>query len=144
MDDSKILIQMPGTGVMIDYANQRERTQSLQLARSRQQIAERTGYIPAWEELGEAEHEGAALEARNWLRAAYECGLITEPAVTEWGIRYPLGIPGERVRSIGRPGEKLARSLLAEYRDLYETTAKLVYRETGDWKDAPETEDGDA
>lgn len=77
-DGGKILIQLPGSGVVVDYANQRERDQSLLLAQSRQRIAERTGYIPPWDELGEDDQETAVLEARNWLRAAVECGLIRE------------------------------------------------------------------
>lgn len=68
--DGKILIRLPGTGVVVDYANQRERDLSLKLAEARQRQAERTGYIPAWEQLTEEEREGSALEARNWLRAA--------------------------------------------------------------------------
>jgi len=67
--DGKILIQMPGTGVVVEYADQRERGQSVKLAQARQYLAERTGYIPAWADLGEYDREAAALEARNWLRA---------------------------------------------------------------------------
>jgi len=67
--DGKILIQMPGTGVVVEYADQRERGQSVKLAQARQYLAERTGYIPGWDELGEGDRETAALEARNWLRA---------------------------------------------------------------------------
>lgn len=76
LSNGKILIQFPGSGVVVDYASQRERDQSLLLAQSRQRIAERTGYIPSWDELGEDDQETAVLEARNWLRAAVECGLI--------------------------------------------------------------------
>jgi len=77
-DDSKILIRLPGTGVVVDYASQRERDQSLRLAQARQRIAERTGYIPPWDELDGNDQETAVLEARNWLRAAVECGLTGE------------------------------------------------------------------
>jgi len=77
-DDGKVRISLPGTGVVVEYASQRERDQSVKLAQARQRIAERTGYIPAWGELGEDDQEKAALEARNWLRAAVECGLIGE------------------------------------------------------------------
>jgi len=77
-DDGKILIRLPDSGVIVEYANQRERERSVLLAQARQWIAERTGYIPAWGELGEDDRETAALEARNWLRAAVECGLIPE------------------------------------------------------------------
>ena len=76
--DGKVRVSLPGTGVVVEYANQRERDQSVRLAQARQWIAERTGYIPAWDELGEDDRETAALEARNWLRAAVECGLISE------------------------------------------------------------------
>jgi len=74
--DGKVRIRLLTTGVVVDYASQRERDQSLLLAQARQQIAERTGYIPGWDELGTEDQETAALEARNWLRAAVECGLI--------------------------------------------------------------------
>ena len=76
--DGKILISLPGTGVVVEYASQRERDQSVRLAQARQRIAECTGYIPGWAELGEEDQETAILEARNWLRAAVECGLIGE------------------------------------------------------------------
>jgi hypothetical protein len=77
-DDGKVRVRLPGTGVIVEYASQRERGQSLLLAQARQRIAERTGYIPGWGELNEEDQETAALEARNWLRAAVECGLIRE------------------------------------------------------------------
>jgi hypothetical protein len=83
--NGKILIQLPGSGVVVDYASQRERDQSLLLAQSRQRIAERAGYIPSWDELGEDDRETAVLEARNWLRAATECGLIAVRAQLEDG-----------------------------------------------------------
>jgi hypothetical protein len=67
--DGKILVTLPGSGVVVEYADQRERGQSVRLAQARQWIAQRTGYIPAWDELGEGDRETAALEARNWLRA---------------------------------------------------------------------------
>jgi hypothetical protein len=76
--DGKILISLPGTGVVVEYASQCERDQSALLAQARQRIAERTGYIPGWDELGTEDQETAILEARNWLRAAVECGLIGE------------------------------------------------------------------
>jgi hypothetical protein len=78
-DDGKVRIRLLTTGVVVDYASQRERDRSLLLAQARQRIAERTGCIPGWDELGTEDQETAALEARNWLRAAVECGLITEP-----------------------------------------------------------------
>ena len=77
-DSGKILIKLPGIGVVVDYADQCERDQSIKLAQARQRLAERTGYIPAWDELGEGDRETAALEARNWLRAAIECGLADD------------------------------------------------------------------
>jgi hypothetical protein len=76
MTDERIFIPMPGTGVTIDYADQRERDQSARLAESRQGIGERAGFAPAWSELSEKERENAILEARNWLRAAAEAGLL--------------------------------------------------------------------
>ena len=98
--DGKILISLPGTGVVVEYASQRERDQSALLAQARQRIAERTGYIPSWDQLCDADQETAILEARNWLRAAVECGLTGESAVTEWGVRYPgpAGAPGHLQR----------------------------------------------
>ena len=75
-DDGKVRIRLLTTGVVVSYASQRERDQSLRLAQARQRIAERAGYIPGWDELGTEDQETAALEARNWLRAAVECGLI--------------------------------------------------------------------
>jgi protein subunit release factor B len=77
-DHGKVRVTLLTTGVVVDYESQQERDQSLLLAQARQRIAERTGYIPGWDELGEEDQEKAALEARNWLRAAAECGLITE------------------------------------------------------------------
>lgn len=75
-DDGKVLVHLLTSGVTIEYASRQERDQSLRLAQARQRIAERTGYIPGWGELGEEDQETAVLEARNWLRAAVECGLI--------------------------------------------------------------------
>ena len=76
--DDKILIRLPETGVVVDYASQLERDRSVSLAQARQQIAERTGYIPPWDELAEGDQELAILEARNWLRAAILCGLVSD------------------------------------------------------------------
>lgn len=67
--DGKILVTLPGIGVVVEYASQRERDQSVKLAQARQYLAERTGYIPAWDGLADGDRETAAAEARNWLRA---------------------------------------------------------------------------
>jgi hypothetical protein len=77
-DDGKARIRLLTAGVVVSYASQRERDRSLRLAQARQRIAERTGYIPGWDQLGTEDQETAILEARNWLRAAVECGLIAE------------------------------------------------------------------
>ncbi len=45
-DNGKILIRTPGSGVVVEYASQREREQSVKLAQARQYLAERTGYAP--------------------------------------------------------------------------------------------------
>jgi hypothetical protein len=78
--DSEIRIRLPGTGVVATYVSQQERDRSVRLAEARQEIAERTGYIPAWGELAEGDRELAIMEARNWLRAAILCGLIGKDA----------------------------------------------------------------
>jgi hypothetical protein len=104
--DGKILIRMPGSGVVIGYASQRERDQSVRLAQARQEIAHhRTGYIPAWDELGRAEQEDAALEARNWLRAAVLCGLVPEDGGVPAPLP-PLKAPAPVVRILGVAGRK--------------------------------------
>ena len=71
----EVRIQMPASSVIVTYASQGERDRSLRLAEARQEIAERTGYIPPWAELAEGDREMATLEARNWLRAALRCGI---------------------------------------------------------------------
>jgi hypothetical protein len=76
--DGKVVIRMLTHGVTVEYASKLELEQSVRLARARQRIAERTGYIPGWDALGTEDQETAILEARNWLRAAVECGLIRE------------------------------------------------------------------
>lgn len=68
-----IRVQLPGTGVMATYASQQERDRSLLLAKARREVAGVT--CPAWTELSEGDREVAALEARNWLRAALGAGL---------------------------------------------------------------------
>jgi hypothetical protein len=75
--EGEILIRIPGSSAVIDYASQAERDRSLRLAEARQELAHGgVGYVPPWAELTEAEREKSALEARNWLRAAVACGLI--------------------------------------------------------------------
>lgn len=73
---AEVRIQLPDSAVMVTYASQWERDASLRLAESRQALAERTGYIPAWSDLDEGDREMAALEARNWLRAAAASQMI--------------------------------------------------------------------
>lgn len=74
----EVKIRMPGSAVIVTYASRVERDRSLLLAEARQKIAEATGYIPAWAELADDDRETAALEARDWVRAAVACGLIPE------------------------------------------------------------------
>ena len=76
--DGKVVIRMLTHGVTVEYASRLERDQSVRLAQACQRTAERTGYIPGWDALGTEDQETAILEARNWLRAAVECGLIRE------------------------------------------------------------------
>ena len=72
---TEVRIKLPGSAVIVTYASQCERDRSLRLAEARQEIAERTGYIPPWEDLADGDREMAVLEARNWLRAAVRCGI---------------------------------------------------------------------
>ena len=76
-DSGEVLVQMPGSAVMISYASQCERDRSLRLAQARQELAERRAGLPGWVVLTDAECEDATLEARNWLRAGEAAGLIT-------------------------------------------------------------------
>src|SRR5690348_617935 len=99
--DGKILIKLPGSGVVIGYASQGERDQSVRLAQARQEIAHRTGYIPAWDELGQAGQEDATLEARNWLRAAVLCGL------GPGGDGHPAPPPPARITEDACPESKM-------------------------------------
>jgi hypothetical protein len=71
----EVRIQLPGSAVIVTYDSQCERDRSLQLAKARQEIAGWAGYIPPWAELAGGDREMAALEARNWLRAAVRCGI---------------------------------------------------------------------
>lgn len=81
---------------------------------------------------------------RGIIRRAFEAGKAAGPdgAVTEWGIRYPVGHPEERVRNLGEDGEEVARLLFRDYRRSYGDKAALVHREIGPWKEAPEGETG--
>jgi hypothetical protein len=81
----EVRVRMPGSAVMVDYASQCERDRSLRLAEARQQIAAEGCFLPTWAELAEAERELAALEARNWLRAAQRSGLAAPCAVHDGG-----------------------------------------------------------
>jgi hypothetical protein len=50
---------------------------ALRLAKARQWIAHQgTGYIPPWDGLTPVEQEQAETEARHWLRAAYNTGVL--------------------------------------------------------------------
>jgi hypothetical protein len=54
---------------------------ALRLARGRQWLAhEGNGYIPEWDGLRPDEQEQAVIEARRWLRAAYNVGITIVPA----------------------------------------------------------------
>jgi len=70
MNEREIRVPVPGSGVLIDYASQAERDRSLWLAERRQELAHRGCLVPPWSALTGAEWELAAVEARNWLRAA--------------------------------------------------------------------------
>jgi hypothetical protein len=72
---AEVRIQLPCSAVIVTYASQCERDRSLQLAEARQDLAEKTGYIPPWADLADGDRELSALEARNWLRAAVRCGI---------------------------------------------------------------------
>jgi hypothetical protein len=73
---AEILICLPGSNVIVDYADQAERDGSLRLAEARQQIAHEGVIAPTWAELTDYEREMATLEARSWLRAAARAGLL--------------------------------------------------------------------
>ena len=64
------------TGYIFTYADETEREQSRRLAEARQQIAHE-GACPAWDELTDDERNISMVEARNYLRAAKRCGLMT-------------------------------------------------------------------
>jgi hypothetical protein len=80
---SEVRIPVPGSGILIDYASRDERERSLRLAQARQQIAHDGCFLPSWAELTDAEQEIAAVEARNWLRAAVNACLVTVAAGRE-------------------------------------------------------------
>jgi hypothetical protein len=75
-DSGEVLVQMPGSAVMVMYATQCERDRSLRLAQACQDLAERGAGLPGWATLDDAERENTALEARNWLRVGEATGLI--------------------------------------------------------------------
>ncbi len=70
MNEREIRVPVPGSGVLTDYASPEERDRSLWLAERRQELAHRGCLLPPWPALTGAERELAAVEARNWLRAA--------------------------------------------------------------------------
>lgn len=76
--DGTVWIWLPGSNVRVDYASQLERDRSLRLAEARQEIAEQGVLVLGWDDLPAREREMAALEARNWVRAAVLCELIPE------------------------------------------------------------------
>ena len=80
----EIRVQLPGSNVIIDYASEQERADSLRLAAARQQIAVEGVFAPAWQEITGYDREMAALEARNWLRAAARAGLYPCGDHAEW------------------------------------------------------------
>ena len=77
-EGDEVRIQMPASSVIVTYTSQGERDRSLRLAEARQEIASGPVYTPPWAELADGDREMAALEARNWLRAAVRRG-ITAP-----------------------------------------------------------------
>jgi hypothetical protein len=87
----------------------------------------------------------AAVVAR-WVTAAHEAGKAArpEPAETEWGIRYPVGHPEERVRNFGsEDGEHMARLLLPDVLKASGDGTALVCRGIGPWTPAPKTPPGE-
>jgi hypothetical protein len=69
----EVRISSPGSGVTVVYASQDERDRSLRLAEAHQQLEhEGIGHFsgPKWCWLTTQEQEIAAVDARNWLRAA--------------------------------------------------------------------------
>jgi hypothetical protein len=75
---AEVRIQLPGSGVTVAYASQCERDRSLLLAEARQDIAHEGVLVPRWGQLTDYDREMAALEARNWLRAAVRCGIAED------------------------------------------------------------------
>lgn len=87
----------------------------------------------------EAQRVSVASLIRKAVLAAAE-----QPAETEWGIRYPAGLPGERVRNFGsEDGGHMARLLLPDVLKAYGDGTALVCRGIGPWTPAPETPHGE-
>jgi hypothetical protein len=70
----EVRIRVPGSNVVMDYASEAERQAALLLAQARQAIA--GPMCLAWAELSGRDQEIAAVEARNWLRAAVAAKLL--------------------------------------------------------------------
>jgi Zn finger protein HypA/HybF involved in hydrogenase expression len=82
----EVRISIPSAGLVATYASQAERDRALRLAQARQQLACEDLAIAApgggrpWNALNDYNRETAALEARDWLRAAGHAGLIPSAA----------------------------------------------------------------
>jgi hypothetical protein len=103
MSGPEIRIPVPGSGMEAAYACQDERDRSLVIARERQEMAREGTGARGWDELDGAGQEDAALEGRNWLRAAVRAG-IALPCPWEAGVAsaYGAGSPaGPRPPAFG-------------------------------------------
>lgn len=47
-DNGEVLVQMPGSALMVSYASQCERDRSLRLAQARQELAQRRAGLSGW------------------------------------------------------------------------------------------------
>jgi hypothetical protein len=66
-DSGEVMVQMPGSAVMVSFASQRERDRSLRLAQARQELAERqarAARLDGWTELTGTEREDGQLTVR--------------------------------------------------------------------------------
>lgn len=141
--DGRVAVTMPGTGLVIHYASQRERDQSARLARARQHQADATGYIPSWEELSDDDRETAILEARNWLRAAAAAGLLGEPEPgtrTQWAVRYKgrMGSPSDSHIQPYDDQDMARRAASGAAASYPPEEPKVMYCLISPWKEAPD------